>query len=249
MAKIELQLGKKTHEETVYFSDNTESNFLSRGACKALHIIHAGFSTEQVSSVQLDGIASGQSPMRKKSVKSGCGQNPIKIDGDDSACGQNPMDFYDVNLASGQNPMRQKNGKLASGQNPMWKKSVKSGCGQNPMKMDSDNSVCGQNPMDKDAVKSASGQNPIQDGPCYKQLKAIVEEFSEVFDKDTLPPMDTEPMVIKLRENYVAKAITVPRKVPYARRDEEIRDIRKLESYGIIGRSCNRILQSDNLPN
>ena len=88
--------------------------------------------------------------------------------------------------------------------------------------------------MDKDAVKSASGQNPIQEGPCYKQLKAIVEEFSEVFDKDTLPPMDTEPMVIKLRENYVAKAITVPQKVPYARRDEEMREIRKLESDGII---------------
>ena len=49
----------------------------------------------------------------------------------------------------------------------------------------------------------------------------MVEEFGEAFDKDTLHPMDTEPMVIKLRENYVAKAITVPRKVPYARRDEE----------------------------
>ena len=120
MAKIELRLGKKTHEETIYFSDHTDSNFLSRGACKALYIIHAGFPTEQVSSMQLDGIASGQNPMRKKSVKSGCGQNPMKIDGDNLACGQNPMDFNDVNLASGQNPMRQKNGKLASGQNPTW---------------------------------------------------------------------------------------------------------------------------------
>ena len=62
----------------------------------------------------------------------------------------------------------------------------------------------------------------------------MVNEFSEVFDKDKLPTMDTEPMVIKLKENYVAKALTVPRKVPYARREEEIKEIRKLEADGII---------------
>ena len=46
--------------------------------------------------------------------------------------------------------------------------------------------------------------------------------------------MNKEPMEIKLRENYVPKALTVPRKVPYARRDDEIKEIRKLEAEGII---------------
>ena len=62
----------------------------------------------------------------------------------------------------------------------------------------------------------------------------LVGEFSEVFDKEKFPTMNTEPMVIKLKENYVPKAITVPRKVPYARRDQEIKEIRKLEEDGII---------------
>ena len=46
--------------------------------------------------------------------------------------------------------------------------------------------------------------------------------------------MNTEPMEIKLKDNYAPKAITVARKVPYARRDEEIKEIRKLEAEGII---------------
>ena len=46
--------------------------------------------------------------------------------------------------------------------------------------------------------------------------------------------MDTEPMVIRLKENYVPKTLTVPRKVPYARREEEIKEIRKLEADGVI---------------
>ena len=41
-------------------------------------------------------------------------------------------------------------------------------------------------------------------------------------------------MVIKLKEDYVPKSITVPRKVPYARRDEEIKEIRKMEADSII---------------
>ena len=41
-------------------------------------------------------------------------------------------------------------------------------------------------------------------------------------------------MVITLKPNYVPKAITVPRNVPYARRDQEIKEIRKLEQEGII---------------
>ena len=67
-----------------------------------------------------------------------------------------------------------------------------------------------------------------------EKLLKMVNEFSEVFDKDKLPTMDTKPMVIKLKENYVAKALTVPRKVPYARREEEIKQIRKLEADGIL---------------
>ena len=67
-----------------------------------------------------------------------------------------------------------------------------------------------------------------------KNIKKIVNEFSEVFDKVNLPTMNTEPMVIKLKENYEAKALTIPRKVPYARREEEIKEIRKMEADGII---------------
>ncbi len=62
----------------------------------------------------------------------------------------------------------------------------------------------------------------------------LVEDFKDVLDKVMLPPMDTEPMVIKLKDNYVARAITVPRKVPYARREDYIKEIRRLESEGII---------------
>ena len=52
MAKVRLQLGREVHEEMVYFSDHTESNFLSIGACKALRIIHSGFPTQQVNSLK-----------------------------------------------------------------------------------------------------------------------------------------------------------------------------------------------------
>ena len=65
-------------------------------------------------------------------------------------------------------------------------------------------------------------------------IKKMVNEFNEVFQGDGISIMDTEPMVIRLIENYVPKALTVPRKVPYARRDEEIKEIRKLEADGII---------------
>ena len=41
-------------------------------------------------------------------------------------------------------------------------------------------------------------------------------------------------MIIELKENYVPKEIMVPRNVPYARRDDEIKEIRKMESDGII---------------
>ena len=67
-----------------------------------------------------------------------------------------------------------------------------------------------------------------------KNILKLVEEFYEIFKDKKLEPMNTEPMEIKLRENYVPKALTVPRKVPYARRDDEIKEIRKLEAEGII---------------
>ena len=66
-----------------------------------------------------------------------------------------------------------------------------------------------------------------------KKLHDVAKEYSDLF-KESVPPMDTEPMVITLKPNYVPKAITVPIKVPYARRDEEIKEIRKLEEEGII---------------
>ena len=49
-----------------------------------------------------------------------------------------------------------------------------------------------------------------------------------------LNPMETESMIIKLKENYVPKSITVPRKIPYARSDKEIKEIRKIDLDGII---------------
>ena len=67
-----------------------------------------------------------------------------------------------------------------------------------------------------------------------KNILKLVEEISEIFKDKKLEPMNTEPMEIKLRENYVPKALKVPRKVPYARRDDEIKEIRKLEAEGII---------------
>ena len=51
------------------------------------------------------------------------------------------------------------------------------------------------------------------------RLTKLVEYFCEVFDSEKLPTMNTDPMIIKLKESYVAKAITVHRKVPYAKRD------------------------------
>ena len=84
------------------------------------------------------------------------------------------------------------------------------------------------------------GQISVQEGPCYSKLKDIVEEYSEIFDKKAYPTMDAEPMVIKLKDNYVPKAITVPRKVPYARREEEILEIRTLEAGGIIEKIGDR---------
>ena len=77
MAKVRLQLGREVHEEMVYFSDHTESNFLSIGACKALRIIHSGFPTQQVNSLKKNGNNNSKSYTGKKLVDSKGGQNPL----------------------------------------------------------------------------------------------------------------------------------------------------------------------------
>ena len=46
--------------------------------------------------------------------------------------------------------------------------------------------------------------------------------------------MNTDTMILKLKDNSVAKAITVPRKIPYARRDQEIEEIMKFEADRIV---------------
>lgn len=46
--------------------------------------------------------------------------------------------------------------------------------------------------------------------------------------------MDTEPMVTNIQENYIPKALKVPRKTPYARREDEIKEIKRLENDWII---------------
>ena len=61
-----------------------------------------------------------------------------------------------------------------------------------------------------------------------------VSDFEEVFKDQKLQPMDTETMAIKLKEHYELKAWTVPSKVPYVKRDEELKQIRKLVVDGII---------------
>ena len=85
-------------------------------------------------------------------------------------------------------------------------------------------------------TKEQDGKEDVSSNKSKSDQKIIkmVDGFSEVFDKEALPPMDTEPMVIRLKENYVPKALTITRKVPYARRDEEIKEIRKVEAEGII---------------
>ena len=66
------------------------------------------------------------------------------------------------------------------------------------------------------------------------RLFKVVEDFGDVFDKKELPTMNTEPMEIKPKQNYVPKAVTVARRVAFPRREEELKEIRKLESEGII---------------
>ena len=85
----------------------------------------------------------------------------------------------------------------------------------------------GAKKVDDDKI---NGQVSETEGKMVK----LVEEYVDIFEKEALPPMETEPMVITLKENYVPKAMMVPRKVPYARRDQEIKEIRKLEADGII---------------
>lgn len=168
-AVMKLQLGNKIHQEEIFFSSTTTSNFLSRDACMALGIIPKGFPHEQLHSVK---------SIQQKDAKRENGQIP-------------PQMCSNVRFVHS--------------------------------KIQSTDDI-------KDVAQSKYGME-MDDS----RLLKLVGEFSEVFDKDKLPPMNTEPMIIKLKDNYVAKAITVPRKVPCARRDQEIEQIRKLEEDGIIG--------------
>ena len=138
------------------------------------------------------------------------------------------------NSGSGQNPMWQNTG---AGQNPMWRNS---GAGQNPMwKNQTQYQKANMEKFSGKEVNTTKAQCDKEEALSRiskrdEEILKMVNEFSEVFDKENLPPMDTEPMVIKLRENYVPKALTIPRKVPYARREKEIKEIRKMEAEGII---------------
>ena len=147
----------------------------------------------------------------------GFGQDAIKYE-QKAINGENTRKSCEVNVGSGLNAIK-------SGQ-----KAIN---GENTRKSCEFNMGSGQNAI-KSGQKAITGKNTIKAEVDDPRLVKIVEGYVEVFDKDSLPPMDTEPMVIKLKENYVPKSIYVPRKVPYARREDEINEIRKLESDGII---------------
>lgn len=66
------------------------------------------------------------------------------------------------------------------------------------------------------------------------RIKELHESYPDVFGNGVLSPMETEPMVIKWKENYIPKSMKEARNVPYARRNEEIKVIQKIESHWII---------------
>ena len=51
-ATVNYQRGARKHQEVVFFSNETTSNFLSRDACKAFGIIPQGFPHEQLNSLK-----------------------------------------------------------------------------------------------------------------------------------------------------------------------------------------------------
>lgn len=63
----------------------------------------------------------------------------------------------------------------------------------------------------------------------------MVEKFNDGCETTKgLPQIKSEHMMIRSEENYLHKAIPVPREVPYARWEQEIAEIRKLENYRIV---------------
>ena len=161
----------------------------------------------------------------------------INQDGDERHQKQHPIKQKDDKMASCSEEkvvVGKVSEKMTSGQNAINNECHIMGAGQNAINDGPHIKGAGQNAIKYGHQNMGAGQNQINFEKDNCTLVKLVEEFKDVFDKDKLPPMDTEPMVIKLKENYVAKAITVPRKVPYARRDDEIKEIRRLESEGII---------------
>ena len=49
------------------------------------------------------------------------------------------------------------------------------------------------------------------------RISRLYSDFKEALKDQKLQPTVTEPLVIKLKKDYEANALTVPRKVPYAR--------------------------------
>ena len=92
-------------------------------------------------------------------------------------------------------------GNGSGGQNPMHKTGL---AGQNPMPI---NAVAGQYPMKESQSKPDYGQD-------NQEILKMVEEFANVFDKDKLPAMATEPMVIKLKITIFRKQLMFQEKFP-----------------------------------
>ena len=61
-AKVTLQLGSRAHDEEIYFSNMTTSNYLSRDACIMFKIIPKGFPHAEVNVLK----ASDKTPYLKK---------------------------------------------------------------------------------------------------------------------------------------------------------------------------------------
>ena len=68
--------------------------------------------------------------------------------------------------------------------------------------------------MDKKTQKIIGMLDGSRNSEDITGIAKLLEEYSNVFGNGALDPMETEPMEIKPKENYVPKSFTVPRKVP-----------------------------------
>ena len=82
---------------------------------------------------------------------------------------------------------------------------------------------------DKTPDSYGSVKNTLENMDDKNTLK-LVEELAKVLKDKTLEPINTEPMMFKMNEDYAPKALTVPRKIPYVRHVDEIKKFRKLEA-------------------